>query len=839
MENTDVVTTPFSSDAPTASDGLTVSPDQQIETVRDAASVGSASASPTDGLEAGFYKLLMNPLMDQLEESVNKNNEILDTVMLKMKEDREQMRKKQLGAHIPAILQGQGRDLAETIQHIENFIEFENYDPEISDRTKLRKANQRELDKFAEMAIVGHSIAAFVSTLDAPHLKHLATKIVTDVTTWVAKLFRFTDASAYFHEEEKEGLTKICQLALHRKYPKYATDGFEVLYPRPPVIYISSAAKPNLGQYVCHQLGLPLSCLCTVPCDITRINIGALQKLIEDDTNSGKTPTIVIAYAGTPLAGQTDDMTRLNELCRLYDLWLHLEGCGLSMLATQSVPPHLATATLANSATLHLGHWLRLPAIPLVTLFRSPDVTMTRVVGLSTFNVRYKLNCFSLWMCLINLGHDRIAARLQYYTSLSRMIHDGLVQIATTNELMILQMESPIIIVRYQPKTDKEVDDTGELSRPADEGRSDVYFDTLNIWLVEALRREVPDVHITAIEVPKLGLCLRYAPLEIGDMFEMNRLTVETFLDCFDRHVHILDATVAVKKDFADIVESQDNLRLVHLPTWAGLGAIQYIPTQWLDKIDSLTDVGKNEINVLNQQMVSKLKSTDTAFSLGVTQNGLFCVRFGLVTAETDLEELIAMVYATGKEVEESSKYVESLADIVKQGIERAVEDLERENQAKIMQEGLLRQVPIVGSLLNWWSPPPKDPVKGRTFNLASGTVASTESTYKYHMQIQESIPDPVPKSRDGPLKAMLKPPKGRQRLHQDTSSETSLSDHIEMAPCDGSDAVQVGTEHQPLLLAPEALVANGNPVTEKMELASTTTADGTLIRATESCDLK
>ena len=40
----------------------------------------------------------------------------------------------------------------------------------------------------------------------------------------------------------------------------------------------------------------------------------------------------------------------------------------------------------------------------------------------------------------------------------------------------------------------------------------------------------------------------------------------------------------------------------------------------------------------------------------GVTQSGLYCIRFGLVTADTDLEELIGMVVATGKDVEESSK---------------------------------------------------------------------------------------------------------------------------------------------------------------------------------------
>ena len=44
-------------------------------------------------------------------------------------------------------------------------------------------------------------------------------------------------------------------------------------------------------------------------------------------------------------------------------------SCGLSLLATQSIPTHLASATLANSMTLHLGDWLALPAIPLVVSF--------------------------------------------------------------------------------------------------------------------------------------------------------------------------------------------------------------------------------------------------------------------------------------------------------------------------------------------------------------------------------------------------------------------------------------------------------------------------------------
>ena len=57
-----------------------------------------------------------------------------------------------------------------------------------------------------------------------------------------------------YHEECKDGLVKICRLALYQKYPKYPTEGFEALYSRPPVVYISAAALPGLSNYLCLQV---------------------------------------------------------------------------------------------------------------------------------------------------------------------------------------------------------------------------------------------------------------------------------------------------------------------------------------------------------------------------------------------------------------------------------------------------------------------------------------------------------------------------------------------------------------------------------------------------------
>lgn len=50
---------------------------------------------------------------------------------------------------------------------------------------------------------------------------------------------------------------------------------------------------------------------------------------------------------------------------------------------------------------------------------------------------------------------------------------------------------------------------------------------------------------------------------------------VQHMLTYLDKQLSILDATVKHRQPFADIVEAQDNMRLVSLSNWAGLGAVQ------------------------------------------------------------------------------------------------------------------------------------------------------------------------------------------------------------------------------------------------------------------------
>lgn len=50
-----------------------------------------------------------------------------------------------------------------------------------------------------------------------------------------------------------------------------------------------------------------------------------------------------------------------------------------------------------------------------------------------------------------------------------------------------------------------------------------------------------------------------------------------------------------------------------------------------------------------------------------------------------------------------------------------------------------MRHVPVFGNLVNWWSPPLKNAVKGRWLDLEAGVVRSTEIIYEKKAQAEES----------------------------------------------------------------------------------------------------
>jgi len=216
------------------------------------------------------------------------------------------------------------------------------------------------------------------------------------------------------------------------------------------------------------------------------------------------------------------------------------------------------------------------------------------------------------------------------------------------------------------------------------------------------------------------------------DVFKMHKFTsseeeeVESMLG---HHMGVLESTVGKKAEFGRLVAEAAELEDVDYDSsWAGLGAVRYIPKFYREEIKvqggggggeiveepshprapppvpANEDPGlhrKSNINHLNAQIVDKLKSIDNAFSLGILYeskvellflreysdwiliwcsvfflyfgsgvygDGDWCVQFGMVTEETGVMELLRLVISTGEEIEESSEFFHQMSELVKKG---------------------------------------------------------------------------------------------------------------------------------------------------------------------------
>lgn len=190
------------------------------------------------------------------------------------------------------------------------------------------------------------------------------------------------------------------------------------------------------------------------------------------------------------------------------------------------------------------------------------------------------------------------------------------------------------------------------------------YFDKLNSWLGQNLQRDCPDVTIEIREHPIHGTCIRFCPFELGLADSVPSIEqLELLDDCLESQIDILRATVKHKATLNRLVEQSSVLRLVQLYDWAGLGGVRFVPEGWETW---LTDQAKTELNKLNADLVDTLRATDNAFSLGEGSDGLTCVRFGMVTEDTDVEELLDLVVSVGRSVQENSRVLDTMSEIVK-----------------------------------------------------------------------------------------------------------------------------------------------------------------------------
>ncbi|XP_041134110.1 pyridoxal-dependent decarboxylase domain-containing protein 1-like isoform X2 [Polyodon spathula] len=705
-------------------------------------------------MDTSFQQIMVDPTLAEMGKNLNEAMRILEDGHREGEEEKEKQRHSR--KDIPGPLQGSGQDVAHILQLVQNLMHG-NEDED------LQSHRMQNVGEQGHMALLGHSLAAYISVLDKERLRKLTTRILSDTTLWLCRLFRYENGSAYYHEDDREGLLKVCRLVIHSRYDDYSTEGFNMLYYKQPVIYQSSACRSGLGQHLCNQLGLPLSSLCTVPCNTMfgsqhQMDVALLDRLIKDDVDSGKLPLLLIANAGTPAAGHTDKLGRLKELCAQYSMWLHVEGVNLATLALAYVKSSVMAATKCDSMTLTLGPWLGLPAVPAVTLYRHEDPSLSLAAGLNSSQPVEKLRALPLWLSLQYLGHDGIVERIRHASQLSQRLLDHLTKqtsITTADllgsEVSLLEglnlveddFNSPVVVFRFAQTGANSAQSGGPLETFHSSDRE--ILDALNRWLGEQLALLVPASGVDIVDLEDEGSCVRFSPLMTAAVLGTKDEDVDSLVERLQEKIPVLISTLQLREEFREEVHRIAALTYIEDLSWPGLGIVRY------EMSSEEPDESKRqaELEKINSVMLKKLKELDcdltfsTGPEFGPEKN---CVYIGMATEDLDVAEVVEMIAAIGREIEENSRLLENMTEVVCKGIQEAELQLQKATEEKLMEEGVLRQLPVVGSVLNWFSPV-QSSVKGRTFNLAAGSVDSTEPTYSMKAQYTGETPPPTPTS--------------------------------------------------------------------------------------------
>ncbi|KAI8842150.1 hypothetical protein BC829DRAFT_302379 [Chytridium lagenaria] len=114
------------------------------------------------------------------------------------------------------------------------------------------------------------------------------------------------------------------------------------------------------------------------------IDITSLLTFMDEDISHGRRPCLLFCNAGTPQAGQVDELRKLREICDQYNCWMHVEGDQLYALMTSTLsrsssirPVHslIDAARLADSVTVNLNGAFALSGnvLPAITFFQNID----------------------------------------------------------------------------------------------------------------------------------------------------------------------------------------------------------------------------------------------------------------------------------------------------------------------------------------------------------------------------------------------------------------------------------------------------------------------------------
>lgn len=567
---------------------------------------------------------------------------------------------------------------------------------------------QRTLSDATHLSLLAQSLGGYLFTLLTPNQSLTLSKEIDTITSeWIKQLLKLpSTGSGYFGIDDAPARVFVGKAALNNAFgTPYISQGYISLELQPR-IYIS-ADIAHIGERLCLGLGFPRSSLKLVDVQgaTNTLDTSNLIEAITQDIEFGFKPFMVIASADLH---HIDDITSIRKICTEHGVWLHLEGDAISLLAHSSLPEKVAAFNQCDSLTIHISKWFGMGTRTFWTF-------ITKAISSSIHNdyvSSHVMTSFPVWFYLQRTGKLAFVKSIEKAYSLQQYFLSAL---RSVENIIASEQNYPAILFRYAP---------------------DALSETHHVLLLNKLNEQILYDITEVVNVPLTlhtengfnFIC--FQPLLSPHVSSLTESQMDSIVKLLNTELTMIDSTLNHREKFSESIAKLDGLRSVPTGNFIGLGAVRYTPA-FLASQKNLADDVRQEIDSLNATLAAKLNEIDEVFSEGKSVDGDTCVFVGVNTEVVNAdkaEEVAKLIHKTAVQLQLSAKLVEKIAEIVRKGIQAAEAELTKEEEDILYQEGIIRQLPVVGSVWNWFSPFEKPTPHGRTFDLASKSLMKSPS---------------------------------------------------------------------------------------------------------------
>ena len=252
------------------------------------------------------------------------------------------------------------------------------------------------------------------------------------------------------------------QLARDSRLPEWREKGPRALSGNPRV-YVSDSGHFSAAR-AAQAIGVAPRDVVYVPTvGRGQIDPRALAALLKEDRARGDLPFALVATLGTTGTGAMDSLPELIELCREYDLWLHVDACyGGAGILIDDLAQHFEGIDQADSVAVDPHKWFFVPMVAGLLFTRHPqhelevfDIpasyipTGERIDGFRR-GLPTSRRCagFAVWMALRAHGLSQIRAAVQRNIHLARRLE---LRLEEQGFRVLPDGELSIVCARWEP----------------------------------------------------------------------------------------------------------------------------------------------------------------------------------------------------------------------------------------------------------------------------------------------------------------------------------------------------------------------------------------------------